>query len=230
MPSRTLRCGGRSLRLWCMTAPQFQARRATLDDLPALRPLWEAERLDAAALEKRLTEFQVACNEEGRLLGAVGMLRHQQHGLLHSEVFADFAFADTLRLLLWERLRTVGRNYALARMWTRETSPFWRSVGFDPPDEAQLAQFPAAFGEADASRLLTVKLRDDPFADMTPEQEEVMLKQHLRADTDKMLQQARSLRMVLYGVLAIFAIILAIGASIAWRYRNRRGRLLPGRR
>ena len=46
-----------------MTAPQFPARRATLDDLPALRPLWEAERLDAAALEKRLTEFQLVCDE-----------------------------------------------------------------------------------------------------------------------------------------------------------------------
>ena len=35
---------------------------------------------------------------------------------------------------------------------------------------------------------------------------------------------------VLYGVLGIFGIILAIGALIAWRYRNRRGRALPGRR
>ena len=212
-----------------MTAPQFQARRATLDDLPALRPLWEAERLDAIALEKRLTEFQVACDEEGRVLGAVGMQRHQQHGLLHSEAFADFALADTLRLLLWERLRTVGRNYALARMWTRETSQFWRSVGFDPADEEQLAKFPDIFGEAEAGRLLTIKVRDDPFADMTPEQEDVMLKQHLRADTEKMLQQARTLRAVLYGVLGIFAIILAIGAMIAWRLRNRRGRPLPRR-
>ena len=212
-----------------MTAPQFQTRRATLDDLPALRPLWEAERLDAVALERRLTEFQVACDEEGRLLGAVGMQRHQQHGLLHSEVFADFALADTLRLLLWERLRTVGRNYALARMWTRETSQFWRSVGFDPADAEQLAKFPDTFGEAEAGRLLTVKVRDDPFADMTPEQEEAMLKQHLRAESDKMFQQARTLRMVLYGVLGIFGIILAIGALIAWRYRNRRGRPLPRR-
>lgn len=213
-----------------MTPPQFQARRATLDDLPALRPLWKTERLDAVALEKRLTEFQVACDAEGRLLGAVGMQRHQQHGLLHSEVFADFALADTLRLLLWERFRTLGRNYALARMWTRETSQFWRSVGFDPADEEQLAKFPDTFGAAEAGRLLTIKVRDDPFADMTPEQEDVMLKQHLRADTEKMLQQARTLRAVLYGVLGIFGIILAIGALIAWRYRNRRGRALPGRR
>ena len=204
-----------------MTAPQFQTRRATLDDLPALRPLWEAERLDAAALEKRLTEFQVACDEVGQIVAAVGLQRHQQQGLLHSEVFADFALADTLRPLLWERLRTVGRNHALARMWTRETTQYWRTLGFDPPDEAQLALWPEAFGPAEGGALFTLKVRDDPFADMTPAQEEALLKQHLRADTDKMLQQARVVRMILYGLLGFFGVFLGIGAVLAWRRRGR---------
>lgn len=213
-----------------MTAPQFQTRRATLDDLPALRPLWEAERLDAAALERRLTEFQVVCDEAGRVVAGIGMQRHQQHGLLHSEVFADFALADTLRPLLWERLRTVGRNYALARMWTRETSQFWRVLGFDPPDEEQLAKFPSEFGEADAGPLFTLKVRDDPFADMTPEQEEVLLKQHLRADTEKMLQQARTLRMFAYIASAVFIILLAIFGRYLWSYKRRQDRNAPPRR
>ena len=204
-----------------MTEPQYQARRATLDDLPALRPLWEAERLDANALEKRLTEFQVICDETGNLLGALGMQRHLQQGLLHSEVLADFALADTLRPLLWERMRNVGRNYALARMWTREPSQFWRALGFDPPDEEQAAKFPPAFGEADAGPLLTLKVRDDPFADMTPEQEEVMLKQHLRADTEKMFRQARALRMFMYVLAVIFVILMAIFGRYLWRYKNR---------
>lgn len=204
-----------------MTAPQFQARRATLDDLPALHPLWAAERLDALALEKRLTEFQVVCDEAGRVVGAVAMQRHQQQGLLHSEVFADFALADTLRPLLWERLRNVGRNYALARMWTRESSQFWRGLGFDPPDEEQLAKFPAVFGEPDAGPLFTLKVRDDPFADMTAEQEEALLKQHLRADTEKMLQQARTLRMFAYIASVVFIIVLAICGYYLLRYKKR---------
>lgn len=204
-----------------MTAPQFQARRATLDDLPALRPLWEAERLDATALEKRLTEFQVVCDEAGRVVAGIGMQRHQQQGLLHSEVFADFALADTLRPLLWERLRNVGRNYALARMWTRESSQFWRVLGFDPAEEEQLAKFPAAFGAPEAGLLYTLKVRDDPLADMTPEQEEAMFKQHLRADTEKMLQQARTLRMFAYVASVVFIILLAIFGRYLWRYRSR---------
>ncbi len=204
-----------------MTEPQFQTRRATLDDLPALVPLWQADRLDAVALEKRLTEFQVACDAEGTVIGALAMQRHQQHGLLHSEVFADFALADTLRPLLWERMRTVGRNHALARMWTRESSLFWRTLGFDPPDEEQLAAFPPSFGNVEAGPLFTLKVRDDPFADMTPAQEEAMLKQHLRADTDKMLKQARTLRMFAYIASVVFIILLAIFGKYLWRYRSR---------
>ncbi|MFA6544107.1 MAG: hypothetical protein WCS99_06760 [Limisphaerales bacterium] len=212
-----------------MTAPQFQARRATLDDLPALRSLWEAERLDAAALEKRLTEFQVVCDAGGRLIGGVGMLRHQQQALIHSEVFADFALADTLRPLLWERLRNVGRNHALARMWTRETPLFWRVTGFAVPGEEELARFPAAFGAADAGPLLTLKVRADPFSEMTPEQEEVMLKQYLRADTEKVLRQARTMRMFLYVASVVFVILLAIFGRYLWRYRGLQS-LSPGDR
>ena len=207
-----------------MTAPQFSTRRATLDDLPALRPLWEAERLDAVALERRLTEFQVVSDAPGKVLGAVGMQRHQQHALLHSEVFVDFALADTLRPVLWERLRNVGRNYGLARMWTRETSQFWRGIGFDPPDTEQLAAFPIEFGAADAGPLYTLQVRDDPFANMTPAQEEKLLKQHLRADTDKMLRQAQTLRRCAIIVAIGITLVLALLGRYLWRYRNRQGR------
>lgn len=218
-----------------MTAPQFQTRRATLDDLPALRPLWEAERLDAALLEKRLTEFQVVCNDSDQVIGAIAMQRYQQHGLLHSEVFADFALADTLRPALWERVRYVGRNYGLARMWTRESSQFWRGLGFDPPNDELLANFPAGFGDPIAGPLFTLKVRDDPFADMTPAQEEAMLKQHLRAETEKMLKQARSLRVFAYVASAIFIIVLAICGRSLLRYWNRQSisaedRYKPGKR
>ena len=203
-----------------MTEPEFHTRRATLDDLPALRPLWEADRLDAAVLEKRLTEFQVVCDAEGLLLGAIGLQLSKPQGLLHSEVFADFALADTLRPVLWERVKAVSRNHSLARMWTRESLLFWRGQGFDPPDEEQLARFPAAFGAADAGPLFTLKLRDDPFAEMTPEQEEMLLKKPLREDTERMLRQARTLKLVAAIAAIIFTVLLAIFGRYLWRYRR----------
>lgn len=203
-----------------MTELEFHTRRATLDDLPALRPLWEAERLDPVLLEKRLTEFQIVCDTEGRVLGAIGLQLSKPQGLLHSEVFADFALADTLRPILWERVKTVSRNHSLARMWTRESLLFWRGLGFDPPDEEQLGRLPAVFGTADTGPLFTLKLRDDPFAEMTPEQEEILLKQPLREDTERMLRQAKTLKLVAAIAAVIFIVLLAIFGRYLWRYRR----------
>ncbi len=204
-----------------MSEPEFQTRRATLDDLEALRPLWEAERLDAVGLEKRLTEFQIISDVEGRLLGAVALQLSKPQALLHSEVFTDFALADTLRPVLWERLRTVSRNYGLVRMWTREPSQFWRGVGFDPPGEEEVERLPALFGPVDAGPLLTLKLRDDPFAEMTPEQEEMLLKRPLREDTERMLRQAKTLRMLALAAAFVFIVLLAIFGRYLWRFRKR---------
>ena len=51
-----------------MTPPNHRVRRATLDDLPALKPLWESMRFSVEDLEKRLTEFQVAENAQGEIV------------------------------------------------------------------------------------------------------------------------------------------------------------------
>ena len=48
-----------------------------------------------------------------------------------------------------------------------------------------------------------------------------MLKQHLRAETDKMLKQARSLRVFAYIASAIFIIVLAVCGRSLLRYWNR---------
>jgi len=52
-----------------MNQPVFHVRRATVDDLEALRALWETMHFPALELERRLTEFQVAVAEDGGLLG-----------------------------------------------------------------------------------------------------------------------------------------------------------------
>ena len=55
-----------------MNGSTYRIRRATLDDLDALRPLWESMRLPVADLERRLIEFQVAESPEGKIVGAIG--------------------------------------------------------------------------------------------------------------------------------------------------------------
>src|SRR5436190_16582065 len=116
-----------------MSTPALQVRRATMDDIPKLIPLWRQEHLSVQDLEGRFKEFQVIENGSGTIAAAVGLQVSGQEGRLHSEVFEDFGQADALRAALWERLRTVAQNHGLVRVWTQFTSPYWRTIGFDYP-------------------------------------------------------------------------------------------------
>jgi N-acetylglutamate synthase-like GNAT family acetyltransferase len=119
----------------------LRIRRATVDDLAALRAIWLSMRLDAEALENRLTEFQVA-ERRGEVLGAVAFQIVRTAGLMHSEGFSDFSVADEARKLFWDRLQSVAANHGVFRLWTQETSPFWLRWGFQPAGEEDLARLP----------------------------------------------------------------------------------------
>ncbi len=113
------------------TMPQLHIRRATVDDLPALKSLWLAAHLPADELESRLTEFQVV-ETGGVFAGALGVQILRQHARLHSEDYADFSVADAARELFWERIQNLAANHGVFRVWTQETSPFWTHWGFQP--------------------------------------------------------------------------------------------------
>jgi N-acetylglutamate synthase-like GNAT family acetyltransferase len=124
-----------------MNPGPLRIRRATVDDLPALRALWSAQQLDADALESRLTEFQVV-EAGGVFAGAIGVQIVRQHALLHSEDYSDFSVADAARELFWERIQTLAANHGVFRVWTRETSPFWKRWGFQPASAEILERLP----------------------------------------------------------------------------------------
>jgi len=52
---------------------RLHVRRATVDDLNALKALWESMRLSPEILEPKLTEFQVVENADHEVLGAIGI-------------------------------------------------------------------------------------------------------------------------------------------------------------
>src|SRR5580700_9247820 len=97
-----------------MNPGQLQIRRATVDDLPALRAMWLAAQLPAAELEGRLTDFHVV-ESGGQFAGALGVQVLRQHGRLHSEDYADFSVADEARKLLWERIQKIAANLGVFR-------------------------------------------------------------------------------------------------------------------
>jgi len=207
-----------------MNQQVFQVRRATVDDLGAMRALWEAMHFSTNDLEPRLTEFQVAVAEDGTVAGAMGMQINGRHGMLHSEAFSDFALADSLRQLLWARMQSVVNNHGLARLWTRETAPFWRQNGFQPPDDAVLKKLPEAWA-TEQTDLLTVQLRDEAALEISLDKEFARFREEEKRGMAKALSHGRTLKFV----ATVLAIILAAGVLVALIYTVRNYSHLPSR-
>ena len=139
--------------------PQLNIRRATVDDLPALKSLWLAARLSAEELENRLTEFHVV-ESHGTFAGAIGVQIARQHARVHSEDYTDFSVADAARELFWERLQKLAANHGIFRIWTQEKSPFWTHWGFQPAHAEALERLPEEWKNLEG-RWLTLELKNE---------------------------------------------------------------------
>src|SRR5262249_51403092 len=140
-----------------MNPGQLQIRRATVDDLPALKAMWTAAQWPVSELESRLTEFHVV-ESGGQFAGALGVQILRQHGRLYAEDYADFSVADAARKLFWERIQVVAANLGVFRLWTQETSPFWTRWGFQPANAETLARLPEEWKKLEG-RWLTLELK-----------------------------------------------------------------------
>jgi len=144
-----------------MTVSTLRVRRATIEDLGMLRPLWDSMHLPIAELEPRLTEFQVVEDADGKLVGAIGFLIGGNQGRLHNEAFTDFGVADAARELLWKRIQTLATNHGILRLWMQEGTPFWIRLGFKPPLPEDLKKLPASWNTEGAT-WLTLQLKNNP--------------------------------------------------------------------
>ena len=139
--------------------PSLHIRRATVDDLPALRQLWELARLPVDELTDRLTEFQVV-EADGQFAGAIGLQIVRQHARLHSEDYVDFSVADAAREAVWQRLQSVSAHHGVFRLWTQDHSPFWVRWGFQPASAEVLERRPAEWAGLTGT-WLTYELKDE---------------------------------------------------------------------
>jgi len=139
--------------------PQLHIRRATVDDLPALKSLWLAAQLPADKLKDHLTEFQVV-EADGKFAGALGVQIIRQHARLHSEDYSDFAVADAARELFWERIQKLAANHGVFRIWMIEDSPFWTRWGFQPASAETLARLPDEWKNLEG-KWLTLELKNE---------------------------------------------------------------------
>jgi N-acetylglutamate synthase-like GNAT family acetyltransferase len=193
-----------------MSSAPFRVRRATIDDLPALKALWESMRITDADLDKRLTEFQVAETTDGQLVGTVGFQMIQRHALIHSEAFSDFSLADQVRPLFWQRLNALALNHGIARMWTRENSPFWTHNGLQPADAEALKRLPD-FCDRSAPGWLTLRLKDEDVMTSLDKEFDMFVAAE-KARSAEALHSARKLKLVVSWMVVLLLLALAIWA------------------
>lgn len=201
-----------------MSTPQLQVRRATIDDLPKLAPLWRQESLDVNDLEKRFKEFQVAERPSGEVIAALGLQVAGHEGRLHSEVFARPEQADLAREKLWERVQILARNHGLFRVWTQFATPFWHTNGFAPPHADVLAKLPAAFSGNPAPWWF-VKLREEA-APISIDKEFAMFKEAERERTEQMFRQARFLKIIAWAIAGAVLILVGFLTMKFFRLRS----------
>ena len=189
-------------------AATYEGRRATLEDLPELRSLWQKALLPVSELEKRFTEFQLIRDGAGRVVAAIGLHMEGGQGNLHSEVYANPGDAPTLRPMLWERIVRLAKNNGLLRLWTPATVHFYREQGMIDVDDATRPKIPPGFGSPNADWLV-LKLRDENHAQLSLDQEFAIFTEQQKSEAEQVKRQAQVFKLVAY--LLLMAVLLALG-------------------
>jgi len=189
--------------------PAPHCRRATLEDVPELKKLWQDARWESEELEKRFTEFQVATGPGGQVIAALGLHHRGQEGQVHSEVFLRPEMATELRPILWQRLLNIARNNGLARLWALPTASFYREQGMADIDDALRAKLPEGFGNPLAD-WVTLKLKDESAGPSLAEQQFALFKMSQEEAKERATAKAQAFR-----VFAYFLLIASMAGLVA---------------
>ncbi len=194
-----------------MSAATLRVRRATVEDLGTLRPMWTSMHLTATDLEPRITEFQIVETAEGSPMGGIGLRLAEKHGQIHSEAFTDFSIADKARELIWSRIQTLASNHGIFRLWMRETNPFWTGLGFKPADAETLKRLPPVWN-VEGAKWFTFQLKDEA-AIASLEKELAMFMEAEKQNSARVFERARVMK-TLVTVVAFVIAALVFGAAI----------------
>lgn len=201
-----------------MNSSNYRVRRATLDDINELSALWKSMNFPAEDLSKRITEFQVAESSKGKLIGALGLQIAERQGRVHSEAFSDFALAEQLRALFWDRIHSIATNHGLLRLWTQEQAPFWNHCGLARADAETLEKLPAPW-RTRSPVWLTLKLKEDIEIAVSLDKEFALFMESEKQQTQKTFQHARILKVVAT-LIAVAVLLLILGAAFFMMRKN----------
>jgi N-acetylglutamate synthase-like GNAT family acetyltransferase len=202
-----------------MNPSDCRVRRATLDDIGALKALWESMRYPTGDLEKRLTEFQVVEGADGKIVGALGFQIVERQARIHSEAFTDFAIADAMRPVFLKRIQSLATNHGVVRLWTQEHAPFWARFGFQPAGATALEKLPSVWDRSAADWLIFQTRDEDAIASADKEFALFMATEKQR--TAQAFAQAKKLKAI--AIVFVCIVALAVFAAAAYLYFIRRG-------
>ena len=197
--------------------PQLHIRRATVDDLPALKALWLAAQLPVDKLKDRVTEFQVV-EADGKFAGAIGVQIVRQHARLHSEDYADFSVADAARELFWERIQKLAANHGVFRLWMLEDSPFWKNYGFQPPSAEASTRLPDEWKTLEGN-WLTLELKNEDAINAILKNQFGDFMESEKKHTAQLAENARKFK--LFITVASFGIFFICLAIVMWMTLSR---------
>ena len=203
------------------------ARRANLEDLPALLRLWEKSNLPGVQLEKYLTEFQVIDAPEGGLLAAIGLQIDGDEALVHSEAIATEAEADACRLGLWTRMQIVVRNQGIQRVWTLEDADYWRGL-FKPASREEIAGLKASFADPTAS-WYRVRFLDENQVNKLVNQQVLLRGGSLEGDRAELAEAIRRAKIIAYSIATGVIILLVVFALYMLIHREELQRAIKSR-
>jgi N-acetylglutamate synthase-like GNAT family acetyltransferase len=200
-----------------MSLPVHTVRRATINDLAALRSIWSEERFAVGELEARFTEFQVVETSDGQIIGALALQIQGKQGHLHSETIAKPEHTEALRTVLWERLKKVAENHGLMRLWTSAAHTHWMEAEFRAPSAAEQEKCPAQFGETPGGWLI-LQLKEESAQAISLEQELAIFREAQKAESEAFHQQAQKMRLIATLVAFLFLVAVLIGGFYWFQY------------
>lgn len=189
-----------------MMGGSFQLKRATVEELPALRWLWQRANLSTVALERDLTDFYLLLDEDFTLLAAMGVHVESKEAWLHHLHFSHDPHDPELFGQFWERLRLLLINRGVQRAWTRQLPAAWRQEGFTDPSSRESLHAPR-HAQPDQPGLLVRPMRDARTAQLI--EKKVAELSALREVSDRhMAQQTQRIRRIAYTISAVFISLL----------------------
>jgi len=181
---------------------QWSVRRASVEDVPALKEHWQKAGVLDDALEKNLTEFQIAENSEGTIRGVVGVRLHDQQAWIYHESFIDQSEAGSIQEAIWKRIHTLAQNHALYKIWTHSDSPTWTRLKFLNATQEVLSEKPSEF-QMMSDQWKVLVLREPSEEAVSLDNEFELFQKAQQADREQLMKQTAMMKIIAYTILII---------------------------